>query len=57
MVASISGAQKEGVARSTAERVIEGTAPSVGVHKSVEEAKVRPFGKGASKLKTISQRL
>lgn len=56
-MASISGAQKEGVARSTAERVIEGTAPSVGVHKSVEEAKVRPFGKGASKLKTISQRL
>lgn len=46
LVALISGAQKEGVAGSSAERVIEGTAPSVGASEDVEETRVRPFAKG-----------
>lgn len=57
LAALISGAQKEGVAQSAAQRVIQGPAPSVGVSENVEEAGVRPSVKGNLKLKTVSQRL
>lgn len=57
MVVLVSEVQKEGVTGSIVERVTEGTAPSLGVCKSVEEAEVRPFARGTLKLKTISQRL